>query len=138
MISSTGASPRALRTCWRFRAGAKHPREAFEFIAYVQRLDVMERLCSLHCKNTPLSHHSDTWYADHPNPYVDIFDRLASSPNARTLPPIPTWSMVTDELGAVIQRVALLKQDSKPALDEAQQRLHACSMSSVTAIDVTR
>ena len=29
-------------------------REAFEFIAYVNRQDVMEKLCMLHCKNSPL------------------------------------------------------------------------------------
>jgi hypothetical protein len=33
--------------------GAKHPREAFEFMAYVQRPQVMEKLCKLTWKNSP-------------------------------------------------------------------------------------
>jgi multiple sugar transport system substrate-binding protein len=103
--------------------GSKHPREAFEFIAYVNRQDVMEKLCKLHCKNTPLARHSETWYQTHPNPYVNIFDRLASSPNAHTLPPIATWPMVREELTAVVQRVGLLQQEPQSALDQAQERL---------------
>ena len=35
--------------------GARHKQEAFEFIAYVNRQDVMEKLCKLHCKNSPLA-----------------------------------------------------------------------------------
>jgi ABC-type glycerol-3-phosphate transport system substrate-binding protein len=105
--------------------GAKHPREAFEFIAYINRMDVMEKLCKLHCKNTPLARHSDTWYQTHPNPYVEIFDRLASSPNAHTIPPVPTWPMIDEELRAVVQRVGLMQQSPKVALDLAQTRLQA-------------
>ena len=36
-------------------AGCQHIPEAFEFIAYVNRQDVMEKLCMLHCKNSPLA-----------------------------------------------------------------------------------
>jgi multiple sugar transport system substrate-binding protein len=103
--------------------GAKHKEEAFEFIAYVNRMDVMEKICKLHCKNTPLAQHSDTWLATHPNPYVEIFDRLASSPRACALPPVPTWPMVNEELSAIVQRVGLLKQEPREALDHAQMRL---------------
>jgi hypothetical protein len=53
--------------------GSKHPREAFEFIAYVQRQDVMEKLCQSHCKNSPLATQSDDWVFTHPNPFIDVF-----------------------------------------------------------------
>src|ERR1051326_8389036 len=69
--------------------GCKHPREAFEFIAYVQRQDVMEKLCHLHCKNSPLAKSSDGWVYTHPNPYIDVFDTLAASPNAHIDPVSP-------------------------------------------------
>ncbi|MHA4875075.1 hypothetical protein, partial [Enterococcus faecium] len=35
--------------------GAKHPREAFEFIAFVQTQKEMEKLCASHGKNSPLT-----------------------------------------------------------------------------------
>ncbi len=103
--------------------GAKHKQEAFEFIAYVNRMDVMEKLCRLHCKGTPLSHHSDTWYADHPNPYAEIFDRLASSPNAKTVPPVPIWPEAADEIKAAILRIAALEQTPESAAAELQTSL---------------
>jgi hypothetical protein len=83
----------------------------------------MEKICKLHCKNTPLAKHSDTWYQTHPNPYVEVFDRLASSKNAHAIPPVPTWPMIGEELTAVVQRVGLLQQSPKDALDAAQERL---------------
>jgi multiple sugar transport system substrate-binding protein len=103
--------------------GAAHPKEAFEFIAYVNRQDVMEKLCSMHCKNTPLAEHSEGWYRNHPNPYVEIFDRLASSPHAQTLPPIATWPMVVDEMKSATDSVTQLKEAPRTALDKAQARM---------------
>jgi len=105
--------------------GARHKKEAFEFIAYVNRMEVMEKLCSLHCKNTPLARHSENWQKNHPNPYVDVFDRMASSPHAYTVSPVPIWPEVGEELGAMFQRVALLEQEPRAALEEAQTRLQA-------------
>lgn len=105
-------------------AGAKHPREAFEFIAYVNRQDVMERLCSLHCKNSPLSKVSEDFVAKHPNPYIGEFERLAAGPGAREVPDLPIWAEVGSELqNNVAQRLALMQTDAKTALAEAQARL---------------
>jgi ABC-type glycerol-3-phosphate transport system substrate-binding protein len=102
--------------------GAKHKREAFEFIAYVNRQDVMEKLCSLHCKNSPLATVSRQFIENHPNPYIEVFDRLADSPNAFTVPPLPIWPQVGDELSNAIQRVYLLSASPQEALDDAQAR----------------
>ncbi|MFT3788335.1 MAG: extracellular solute-binding protein [Tepidisphaeraceae bacterium] len=57
--------------------GAKHKKEAFEFIAYLQRQDVHEKLNMLHCKNSALARVSDNFFQNHPNPYIDVFERLA-------------------------------------------------------------
>lgn len=105
--------------------GAKHKREAFEFIAYVNRQDVMEKLCSLHCKNSPLSHVSSGFLEHHKNPYVKVFEDLANSPNARPLPQIPIWREVADELGNAVQRMVLLEAEPIDALRDSQQRLQA-------------
>lgn len=103
--------------------GARHKREAFEFIAYVNRQDVMERLCSLHCKNSPLADVSEGFIQRHPNPYIDVFERLAASPDARGIPRVPILMEAVDEINAMSQRVILLKQEPGPALAQVQARL---------------
>jgi multiple sugar transport system substrate-binding protein len=106
--------------------GAKYKNEAFEFIAYVNRQDVMEKLCTLHCKNSPLATVSDTFLSRHPNPYISVYEELANSPNARGVPQIPIWQEVFDELQLnVAQRLALLETDSATALKSAEVRLQA-------------
>jgi multiple sugar transport system substrate-binding protein len=103
--------------------GAKHKKEAFEFIAYVNRQDVMEKLNSLHCKNSPLAKVSDKFIENHPNPYIEVFEKLATSPNAHGVPHIPIWAEVNDELSNVAQRVSLVEAAPEDALKEAQARL---------------
>jgi multiple sugar transport system substrate-binding protein len=106
--------------------GAKHKREAFAFLAYVNRQDVMERLCTMHCKNSPLARVSESFIQHHPNPYIDVFEQLASSPNARGVPQMPIWSEVFNELQFnVAQRLTLLQTDAATALADAQRRLQA-------------
>src|SRR5581483_7351964 len=53
--------------------GAKHKREAFEFIAYVNEQKVMEKLCKMHSKNSPLTAVSDDFLEHNKNPYIDVF-----------------------------------------------------------------
>jgi multiple sugar transport system substrate-binding protein len=103
--------------------GAAHKKEAFEFIAFVQRQDVMEKLCSMHCKNSPLAKVSDDFIDNHPNPYIDEFEKLAASPNARGVPQIPIWPEIYSELLVTAERVYLLKQTPQQALQDAQDRL---------------
>jgi ABC-type glycerol-3-phosphate transport system substrate-binding protein len=105
--------------------GAKHPKEAFEFMAYLTRQDVMEKICKLHCKNSPLAKVSDDFKHDHDNPYVDVFERLASSPNAQFAPRIPIFQEVHDALEVVIQNLALTDAETLPTLQAAQIRLQA-------------
>ena len=105
--------------------GAKHPKQAFEFIAYVNRQDVMERLCKMHSKNSPLAKVSDDFLKHHKNPYIDVFERVSNSPNARSLPQIPIMPEVASELNDTIQRIVLLQVEPEPALKELQDRLQA-------------
>jgi len=102
--------------------GSKHPNEAFEFIAYVQRQDVMERINSMHCKNSPLTNVSESFLDNHPNPYIDVFDKLASSPNARGVPQTPVWPEINDELSNASQRVYLLEAPTQQIMAEAEKR----------------
>ena len=103
--------------------GARHPREAFEFIAYVNQQGPMEKLCSLHCKNSPLRRVSEEFIRNHPNPYIDVFEKLSASPNAHGIPRVPIWPEVNEELGVAVQKVYLLEATPEEALRESQARL---------------
>jgi multiple sugar transport system substrate-binding protein len=105
--------------------GAAHKKEAFEFLAYVNRQDVMEKLNKLHCKNSPLSRVSEDFLTSHPNPYIGVFEELAASSRAHSVPSIPIWPEVADEMGVVAQKVYLLQAEPEQALADAQQRLQA-------------
>lgn len=104
-------------------SGAAHPKEAFEFIAFVNRQDVMERLCSMHCKNSPLAKASEKFLNEHPNPYIAVFNELADSPNAFGDPQVGIWPRVNDEISFAIQRVYLMQATPQQALDDAQARM---------------
>lgn len=105
--------------------GAQHKNEAFEFLAYVNRQDVMEKLTSMHCKNSPLRQVSANFLRNHPNPYIDVFEKLAASPNAHGVPSVPIWPEVADELNVAVQKVYLLESTPEQALAESQLRLQA-------------
>jgi ABC-type glycerol-3-phosphate transport system substrate-binding protein len=105
--------------------GAAHPKEAFEFIAYVNRQAVMEKLCSLHCKNSPLAKVSEGFIRNHPNRFIKVYEDLASSPNAHATPHIPTLEQVQDELKVVSERLILLDGDPATELAKAQAKLQA-------------
>jgi ABC-type glycerol-3-phosphate transport system substrate-binding protein len=103
--------------------GARHPDEAFAFIAYVNRQDVSEKLNMLHCKNCQLAHVSSNFIQHHPNPYIKLYQDLAASPNAHGVPQIPIWPEVFKELNDDSQSVALEGADPAAVLHQAQQRM---------------
>jgi len=105
--------------------GARHVKEAFEFIAFVNRQDISEKLCSMHCKDSPLANVSRAFIENHPNPYIEVFEELANSPNARAVPPVPTWPAVSDEMGVASEAVYTLRQTPEQALHDAQRRKQA-------------
>lgn len=85
--------------------GAKHPREAFEFIKFVQSRRAMEMLCMGQKKHSPLREVSEEFVRNHPNPYMMKFRELAMSPNALIPPRTPIWPAWSDELSVAIQRI---------------------------------
>jgi ABC-type glycerol-3-phosphate transport system substrate-binding protein len=91
--------------------GAKHKDAAFEFIAYVNRQDVMEKICSLQCTNSPLAKVSQDFLTHHRNPYIGVFEELSSSPNARGPIPSPIGQEVGKDLQALAQGLAALTID---------------------------
>jgi ABC-type glycerol-3-phosphate transport system substrate-binding protein len=103
--------------------GAKHPREAFEFLAYLSRQDVAEKLANLHGKISPLAKVSESFLAHHSNPFVRVFDRLAASPNAYPTPPVPMIPEVYDELKDFIDKLAAMQVTPEDGLLQVQTHL---------------
>ncbi len=103
--------------------GAKHPKEAFEFIRFVQRQDVMEGLCSSHGKNSPLAKVSEHFFETHPNKAIRLFDKLARSPNAFYPPVMGLVRQIRDEMDVVFQKVNTGQDSPAHALHDAQTRL---------------
>jgi multiple sugar transport system substrate-binding protein len=103
--------------------GAAHPTEAFEFIKFMQRQDVMEGLCSGHGKNSPLAKVSEAFFHRHPNPYIRLFDQLARSPKSISIPQIGVYPQLGSEVGVAFQEVMGDQKSPKQALDDAQARI---------------
>ena len=103
-------------------AGAKHPKEAFEFLAYVNSQKPMEKLCLGQLKFSPLREYSPDFLAKHPNPYIADFLRLAKSPNAKYVPRIPTWTSFSSDMRNAVGKIWAGKASAVDALAEVKLR----------------
>jgi len=107
---------------WVIPSTSQHKNEAMEFIAFASRQDQIEKLSSDHCNLSPLAVESPEYFQNHPNPYVDVFEALAASPNARGLPQLIDWPQIADELKQVGERSYLLEGTTAQILSDAQRR----------------
>lgn len=105
--------------------GAKHPREAFEFMAFVQRQEEMEKLCGMSGKNSPLKRTTEDWMYSNSNPYIDVYDRLAASPNARPIDQTPIYNEALTLIEVAAQQTYLLEKSPLEALTAAQRQVEA-------------
>ena len=102
---------------------ARHPEEAFEFIAFVQEQENMEQLCMEQRKFSPLREVAPEFWTGHPHPYIELFYNLAKSPNVRTQPMVPVFQQMRDELKSAFSEVWLLKKTPEQALGTVQHRI---------------
>lgn len=103
--------------------GAKHVKEAWEFVRYVQRQDVMEGLCMGHGKNSPLNKVSENFLQNHPNKAIRLFDRLARSSQGITMPRMGFFPQMNSELENAVQEVNSGVKKPEQALADAQVRV---------------
>jgi ABC-type glycerol-3-phosphate transport system substrate-binding protein len=118
---------------WVVPSTSKHKKEAFEFIAFASRQAQIEKLSSLHCNLSPLKDESREYIENHPNPYVDVYEKLAASPNAMGLPRVVNWPQIYDELTQAAERSYLMQGSTTDILDEIQVR---CQKELNKALDV--
>ncbi len=112
--------------------GAKHPREAWEFIRYVsspnlsaqklEELSGVEKLCYIQEKASPLRQWSPFFATHHPNPFIATFRQLAESSHAVSVPKLGIVLEFQRSLGLAFDRVRLGLATPEQALAYCQQR----------------
>ncbi len=115
--------------------GAKHPKEAWEFIKYVnsanpnaktrEELEGAELMDFLQVKNSPLRVWSPFFTNHHPHPHIAMMRQLSASPNATFVPQIGIWQEYYREVISSFDRVRLMDATPEEALGYSQERLDA-------------
>ena len=103
--------------------GAKHPKEAFEFITYMQSQKAMEKLCLLQTKHSPLAQASPTFYEQHPNPYIRLFTDMPKNDSVVSPPKIAIWPEYSSELRNAFDQVFVEGKDPQEVLTRVRLRM---------------
>lgn len=85
--------------------GARRPREAMTFLAWMMRQEHLEALCKAHGKVSPFRVPRPEFYVAHPNPYISVFNELAASPHAFGYPQMPTWQQTVQRMLVLLESV---------------------------------
>jgi multiple sugar transport system substrate-binding protein len=104
-------------------AGAKRPREAFEFIKYVNSIEGSELLNTGQGKHTPLARTTPEFIRNHPNPYIQVFIDIAKRPRPFSTPQIGIWAEYSNEMNAAFDRVWLGQDDAETVLRNVTKRM---------------
>ncbi|MDK3161026.1 ABC transporter substrate-binding protein [Kamptonema cortianum] len=103
--------------------GAKHPKEAFEFIKFVQSQKGMEMLCMGQKKFSPLAKQSEEFERNHPHPYIELFRQAAFSKGQLRPPQTPIWPQWSDEMKSAIEAINLGKMTPHEALSKVEAKM---------------
>ena len=103
--------------------GAKHVKEAFEFLKFVETQKGLEMLCLGQKKLTPLKKVSDGFIEHHPNPCIKLFIRMAYSKTTCAAPKLGIWSQYKDEITNATSEITLMTKTPKQALDDVTNRM---------------
>jgi ABC-type glycerol-3-phosphate transport system substrate-binding protein len=103
--------------------GSRHPKEAFEFIKFVQSQRGMELLCLGQKKATPLRSVSPGFFEKHPNPFIKLFAELPYSRTLAVAPKMGIWNEYQSEIDSAFDTIMLMQKTPKQALDDVQARM---------------
>lgn len=113
--------------------GAKHAREAWEFLKYVNssnlearsrdELQGAELVCFLQEKISPLREWSPYFEEHHPHPYISVFRELARSPLAYHVPYMGIWQEFQREINIAFDKVRFLQATPEEAMGYVQDRM---------------
>ena len=102
--------------------GCPHPAEAFEFLLFTQRSQVLEQLATDHCKPSPLREVSSGFMRDHPNDYVAVHDAIVKSTAVQAAPQTRVWKQYADRIGSAFDSI-WAGADVRNELQEVQDRV---------------
>lgn len=102
--------------------GAKHPKEAFEFIKFVQSNEGMELLAKGQKKHTPLIHVTPGFFESVDNPYIELFAKLPRGKNAFSPPQTPIWPQWSSEINSAVEKINL-GEDVTKSLQAVQDKM---------------
>jgi ABC-type glycerol-3-phosphate transport system substrate-binding protein len=103
--------------------GAKHTKEAFEFLKFVESQKGLEMLCLGQKKITPLKAVSPGFIENHPNPFIKLFIKMSYSKGAVSTPKLGIWSQYKDEISSAFDDITLMTKTPKQALDDVTNRM---------------
>lgn len=103
--------------------GAKHVKEAFEFLKFVQSQEGMEMLCLGQKKATPLRKVSPGFFEKHPNPFIKMFATLPYSKTIAVAPKIGIWNEYQSEIDSAFDDIMLMNKTPEKALGDVQARM---------------
>jgi ABC-type glycerol-3-phosphate transport system substrate-binding protein len=104
-------------------AGARHPREAAEFLKFLATPAGIEPLCRDHFKASPLRSTSAEFYADHPHPRIDLFRDLGRRERGYRSPPIAIWQEYLKGYRRAYEDVQTGQRTPREALDALKARI---------------
>ena len=102
---------------------SRHPKEAFTFIEWTQRREMLELLNMGQKKFSPLRETSPGFYDTHPNPYIDVFVEMAKSPHWFTTPKTVLADLLNDETRSMADSIWLGDKTAQEALTYVQNRM---------------
>ena len=102
-------------------AGAKHPKEAWEFIQWLTTSEAVATEFSGYVANLPhIKGLKNTFSSD---PDVRLFVEMAEHANARVIPPIPVIEMYVNEFTAAADKAYNLQGTPKELLDAVTSKM---------------
>ncbi len=103
--------------------GTSYEKEAFEFIAYVNRSEVSERLNVRQSKMVPFKTVSENYIEKHPNRAIGRFHQVVDEGRGRPIPQTSLFSRLVSDLYTTYDLVSSNPEGAAVFLGETQKRL---------------
>lgn len=103
--------------------GARHVREAFAFIRFVNTQKEIEKLNLGQRKFSPLAKTSPDFIQNHPNPYIQVFIDLATHGAVCYTPRMVIYNEYSDEMFFAADQIFNLLATPEEALHNVQKRI---------------
>jgi len=107
--------------------GSKHPKEAFKFMEFLYREDIMSEITKGFYTFSPIKAQNENpnYLKTHENPNIALLYNIAMNPNTFFEPRTPVYSFFMEELDAARESIVQLKADPKEALEKAEAKIQS-------------